>query len=559
MKARTSVLAALVAAVLAGCGGHGSEGSPTSAPTIRSQPQSTSAAVGDSVTFSVSARSSGSGETTYQWYRNTTPITGATSATYTIASVTSSDYATYTVRVTNDFGTTTSAAATLTAPDTGAPRITSQPTNASVTAGTDATFTVVATGDDLEYQWFKDGVAIDGATSATLTVSSVGSEDVGSYYVRITNPNGNVTSASATLSLQSSTAPVVTTPPASQTKNEGATLTLTVAASGKSPLSYQWTKDGADIAGQTSSTLRITPVQRSTAGVYRVRVTNDLGSTTSDPANVTVHFKPEIQIQPSSGTLDQGQQVTLTVGAVGTVEPDGTVTASDLTYKWFKDGSTAVLSTTSTLTIFNLRATDAGRYYVVVSNSAGSTQSAYATLTVNTAPSVDLPATTIATFGQSLTLTPTVTGTTPLTYKWLKDGVDTGITTATYTIGTVAVSDAATYTVQVTNSLGTASDATVVHVQPGITTQPTNRTVSAGGNATFTVAGGGEATLVYQWYKNGAAISDGATGSGGAYSGATTATLTITGAQSGDAGTYSVRITNAYGEAVSNDVTLTVS
>src|ERR1700761_2663311 len=73
-----------------------------------------------------------------------------------------------------------------------APQITSSPNSLATPAGTSATFTVVATGSGLTYQWYKvntsnQGVAISGATSASYTISSVSATDGGSYYAVVTN------------------------------------------------------------------------------------------------------------------------------------------------------------------------------------------------------------------------------------------------------------------------------------------------------------------------------------------------------------------------------------
>ena len=89
---------------------------------------------------------------------------------------------------------------------TSAPSITTQPSSVSVSSGSSATFTVVATGSGtLSYQWYKDSTAISGATSASYTISSASSSDAGSYYVIVTNSAGSTTSSTATLTISSTT------------------------------------------------------------------------------------------------------------------------------------------------------------------------------------------------------------------------------------------------------------------------------------------------------------------------------------------------------------------
>ncbi|QLQ36735.1 nucleoside hydrolase-like domain-containing protein [Micromonospora robiginosa] len=87
-------------------------------------------------------------------------------------------------------------------------------------------------------------------------------------------------------------APVITAQPVGQTVAPGATITFTVAATGASPLSYRWRRNGVDIAGATASSYTLTNVQSAHAGDYTVVVTNSLGSVTSDPASLTVNDAP---------------------------------------------------------------------------------------------------------------------------------------------------------------------------------------------------------------------------------------------------------------------------
>jgi len=109
-----------------------------------------------------------------------------------------------------------SAIIALEAPPAGAPTISSQPQGTSKYTGESLTLTVTASSSDggaLSYQWKKDGVDISGATSASLTISSLILSDAGSYTVVVTNTLGtstaNVMSSSAVIAVTA--APVVTT------------------------------------------------------------------------------------------------------------------------------------------------------------------------------------------------------------------------------------------------------------------------------------------------------------------------------------------------------------
>src|SRR5208283_755984 len=143
-----------------------------------------------------------------------------------------------------------------------APTITTQPTNQTVTAGQTATFTVVAAGTaPLSYQWQKNAANIAGATAASYTTPVTTTSDSGSTFaVVVSNTAGTVTSATATLTVNAApVAPTITTQPTNQTVTAGQTATFTVVAAGTAPLSYQWQKNAANIAGATAASYT-TPV-----------------------------------------------------------------------------------------------------------------------------------------------------------------------------------------------------------------------------------------------------------------------------------------------------------
>jgi Immunoglobulin domain len=175
----------------------------STAPTITTQPTNQAVTVGQTATFSVTA--TGSPAPTYQWQKNNANIAGATSASYTTPATALADSgATFRVVVSNSAGSATSNAATLTVTAGNvAPTITTQPANQTVTVGQAATFTVAASGTaPLSYQWQKGGVNISGATSASYVTPATVSTDIGSTFdVIVSNSSGNVTSNSATLTV----------------------------------------------------------------------------------------------------------------------------------------------------------------------------------------------------------------------------------------------------------------------------------------------------------------------------------------------------------------------
>ena len=178
----------------------------TIAPTITLQPVSRTVTAGTNVSFTVVA--TGTTPLSYQWRLNGANISGATSATLTLTSVTTGQSGgSYSCFVSNVAGTATSSAAALTvnaAPI--APTITTQPVSRTVTAGTNVSFTVAASGTSpFSYQWRLNGVSLSGATSATLTLSSVTTGQSGNYSCVVTNAGGSATSSAATLTVNAAT------------------------------------------------------------------------------------------------------------------------------------------------------------------------------------------------------------------------------------------------------------------------------------------------------------------------------------------------------------------
>ena len=170
-----------------------------SAPRITTQPASQTVAAGQSATFSVTA--TGTAPITYQWRKNGVAIAGATAASYTTPATSFADNgAGFDVVLVNAVGTATSSSAAMTV--LSPPQITTQPTSLSVQLRSTATFSVVATGTaPLSYQWFKNGVALAGATASTYSFVVARSDNNASIYVAVRNQLGAVNSNTVTLRL----------------------------------------------------------------------------------------------------------------------------------------------------------------------------------------------------------------------------------------------------------------------------------------------------------------------------------------------------------------------
>ncbi|MDB5034933.1 MAG: hypothetical protein JWQ98_2174 [Chlorobi bacterium] len=167
------------------------------APTITAQPTAQTICEGKPLHLTVTATGVG---LAYQWRKNNLAISGATNAAYDVASAGPGNAGTYDVVISGSCQpSVTSTPVTVTI--NPLPHITVAPIKQTALVGTDVTFSVTATGPDLQYQWRKSTVNITGATSASLALKSVKATDFGDYDVVVRNSCGADTSAPARLTV----------------------------------------------------------------------------------------------------------------------------------------------------------------------------------------------------------------------------------------------------------------------------------------------------------------------------------------------------------------------
>jgi sugar lactone lactonase YvrE len=269
----------------------------------------------------------------------------------------------------------------------------------------------------------------------------------------------------------------------------------------------------------------------------------------------------------------RGATATATVGqaVIFTVTEDGTPPFS---YQWYKDNAPIPGATAASYSVSSVGTADAGTYYAVIANLAGSTTSDDAVLMVMAATGVPVfttqPASQTVNVGASVTFTAAASGSPTPTLQWQKGGMNiAGAVNTSYAIASVAVGDASTYAVVATNSAGSVTSSgatltvttTVSATAPAFTTQPASQTAITSQSATFSVAAGGNPAPTFQWQR----LPAGSTvwenlAEGGSYHGVNTATLTvgtIAAAMAGDQ--FRCLVSNSSGSATSANVALSVS
>lgn len=356
---------------------------PNLPPTITSQPTDQSACQDSAVSFSASA--SGHPLPAVQWQvssdggLNFSDMPAATSTTLSLTNLTPSlNGQRYRAVFTNSGGTAMTNAALLTV--YSATSIVAPPASQTVCVGAAVTFSVTASGaGPFTYQWRKNSANLPGATASSYAIAAASAGNAGAYDVIVTGLCGNATAPAATLTVNQ---PVnISAQPQAQSVCVGAPVTFSVTASASGPLTYQWRKNGNNLAGATAASYALAAATTDDAGVYDVSVTGACGNVVSDNASLTVKTPVSLTAQPVSQTVCAGAPVSFSVTASGT---------GPLTYQWRKNNVNLPGATGSVYQIAAASAVEAGAYDVSVTGACGNVTSPAATLNINSAPSIVL-------------------------------------------------------------------------------------------------------------------------------------------------------------------------
>lgn len=167
-----------------------------------------------------------------------------------------------------------------------ATNITSEPIAQSTCVGGSVTLSVTAVGNNLSYQWRKDGTNIVSANGNTFNIASANLADAGNYNVIVSGDCGADTSITVAISVTGSL--TVSQQPQPVTTCEGNSAFLTVIANGAN-ITYEWTFNGNPIANSNNDTLFLSNLTTANAGNYACNITSSCGNASSNAALVTVN------------------------------------------------------------------------------------------------------------------------------------------------------------------------------------------------------------------------------------------------------------------------------
>jgi hypothetical protein len=383
----------------------------------------------------------------------------------------------------------------------------SQPVSQTVTVGQTATFSVSANGTGpLTYQWFKNGVAITGATSSTYTTPATALNDSGAVFtVTVSNLAGSMTSTPATLTVKNLPPPVAgSLVPSNATPPYNSSVNLVPTFSGGTAVIGSMGVGSSDItASAVSGGSYPTPLLTS-GKTYTLTVTDAHGNVVSTTCLVTPSGVSITPISPAAQTVAPGA-ITFSATASG--------------------GTTNGITWSATAGTFNgnvwTAPTIAGTYTITATSVDEPSVFVSTTITIAAPVITAQPASQHACTGGAILLS--VTAAYATSYQWnFNSAPIPGATGSTYTVSMAAAANAGNYSVTVTNGVSSVtSSVAVVAVGSTITSNPSSLTIHPTQTALFSLSAQGLSPFTYQWYQ----IPSGGT-TGVAIAGATSSSYT---------------------------------
>ncbi len=549
---------------------------PIVTPSVSITANNATICPGTSVTFT--AAPSNGGTPVYKWKLGSTYISGATNATYTTTTAANND--SYSVEMTGNAACTSSNAAvtsnavviTITGSVLPSVSITMN-TGTTICSGTNVVFTAVVGngGTTPTYQWKNNNTAISGATNSTYSSNSLIDGDKISVDIVSNSSCASTPNASSTqtvINVSPVLTPSVTVSPSvsSICAGDAVSFTATPGTGGGTAPKYRWLNNGTAISGATDAVYSTTSLVA--GNLIAAELTSNAtcvttAVVTSAGTSITVNpiIIPAVSISADNSTICAGSSVVFAAN----------VTGGTASYKW-KNGNTYITSATNA-TYSTSTANNGDSYSVEITNNGACVLpsvvvSSQIVVTVNKITTITSQPTdeTVCALGNSTAYSVIASGSN-LTYQWMKgtttlanSSTFTGVDTDALTISNISSNELVNnYTVVVTGSCGTVTSSSValsLSTSPiTIIAQPTSQTGQQGDAISLSVVASGP-SLIYQWKRNGSAITDDSH-----ISGSTTNVLQLSNAQITDNfSDYVCVVSSACAASVSsNAVTVTVS